>query len=128
MVQVPPLHELRIELEKGESCSIKLLGGTAEIFGFELSPGFENPLAEECKAAIFTWTGCDLEISVLQDAELSREWWSSRSQGGAQVQQALRQSLYHDDRLALTLAVVLSVRVAVGLTEHCWHTVTLRKT
>jgi polyribonucleotide 5'-hydroxyl-kinase len=64
VVQVPPLHELRIELEKGESCSIKLLGGTAEIFGFELSPGFENPLAEECKAAIFTWTGCDLEISL----------------------------------------------------------------
>lgn len=64
VVQVPPLHELRIELEKGESCSIKLLGGTAEIFGFELLPGFENPLAEECKAAIFTWTGCDLEISL----------------------------------------------------------------
>lgn len=65
VIQVPPLHEFRIELEKGESCSIKLLGGTAEIFGFELLPGFENPLAEECKAAVFTWTGCDLEISLM---------------------------------------------------------------
>ena len=84
VVQVPPLHELRIELEKGESCSIKLLGGTAEIFGFELSPGFENPLAEECKAAIFTWTGCDLEISrrcsnINTAIELAVEHcWSSR--------------------------------------------------
>lgn len=69
IVQVPPLHELRIELERGEACSVKLVAGTAEIFGFELVPGFENPLAEECKAAIFTWTGCDLEISCPYTAQ-----------------------------------------------------------
>ena len=61
---IPPLHELRLELEQGESCSVRLIGGNAEMFGFELLPGQENPLGEEVKAAVFSWTGAEVEMSL----------------------------------------------------------------
>ena len=62
-VNIPPLHELRLELEKNEVCSVKLLNGSAEIFGFELLQNVENPLGEEVKAAVFSWTGAEVEMS-----------------------------------------------------------------
>lgn len=64
-VVVQPLQELRIELEAGEAVSVKLLNGSAEIFGHELAQGLDWPLTDEVRAAIFTWTGCELEISRL---------------------------------------------------------------
>ena len=63
-VTIPPLHELRLELELGESCSVRLVGGNAEMFGFELLPGQDNPLGSEVKAAVFSWTGAEVEMSL----------------------------------------------------------------
>lgn len=73
-VVVQPLQELRIELEADEGVSVRLLNGTAEIFGHELASGLEWPLTNECRAAVFTWTGCEIEMSgqlifVIQHAE-----------------------------------------------------------
>jgi hypothetical protein len=59
------LHEYRFELEKGESISIRLNGGSAEIFGFELSVGVDYPFGNECRAAVFTFHGAQIEIGVL---------------------------------------------------------------
>jgi polyribonucleotide 5'-hydroxyl-kinase len=64
-VNIPPLHELRFELEKGEACSIKLVNGSAEIFGFDLLPYIEHPLGDEVRAAVFSWTGAEVEMSLL---------------------------------------------------------------
>ena len=62
-VIIQPLTEYRIELENHEAVAIRLLNGAAEIFGFELAEGIDYPLAEEVKAAVFTWTGCEIEMS-----------------------------------------------------------------
>lgn len=59
-VVIQPLHELRIELEKHEAVSIKLLNGTAEIFGHELTPNVEWPLGEEVRVAVYSWTGAEV--------------------------------------------------------------------
>ena len=62
-VVIQPLTEYRIELEKHEAIAVRLLNGAAEIFGYELAEGIEYPLAEEVRAAVFTWTGCEIEMS-----------------------------------------------------------------
>lgn len=59
-----PLHEYRFELEPTESVSIRLIDGTAEIFGFELATGQAYPFGDEARAAIFSWHGANLEISL----------------------------------------------------------------
>jgi polyribonucleotide 5'-hydroxyl-kinase len=51
-----------LKLEKKIPC--QLTKGRAEIFGFELAEGKVYLFAFECKAAIYTWQGCVLEISV----------------------------------------------------------------
>jgi len=66
-VVIQPLHEFRIELEKGEAVSIKLLNGTAEIYGHELTPNLEWPLGEEVKVAVYSWTGAEV-VSLSSDS------------------------------------------------------------
>jgi hypothetical protein len=63
-VVIQPLTEYRIELEKGEGVAIRLLNGAAEIFGYELAPGIDYPFTDEVRAAVFTWTGCEIEMSL----------------------------------------------------------------
>ncbi|KAI0950043.1 Cleavage polyadenylation factor subunit clp1 [Taiwanofungus camphoratus] len=58
-----PDTEYRFELDPGTSLAIKLLNGHAEIFGAELAEGNTYLFALECKAAIYTWQGCTIEIS-----------------------------------------------------------------
>ena len=41
----------------------QLVQGQAEIFGFELAEGKQHLFGFECKAAIFTWKGCVIEMS-----------------------------------------------------------------
>jgi polyribonucleotide 5'-hydroxyl-kinase len=41
----------------------QLVHGQAEIFGAELAEGKPYLFGSECKAAIFTWQGCTIEIS-----------------------------------------------------------------
>ena len=42
----------------------QLVRGQAEIFGAELTDGKTYLFYEECKAAVFTWVGCTIEIGV----------------------------------------------------------------
>ena len=76
-----PESEYRFELDAGTSLAIKvsfhqlqwgslsspesqLLDGHAEIFGFELVEGKTYLFGFECKAAVFTWQGCAIEMSL----------------------------------------------------------------
>ena len=43
---------------------LQLIKGRAEIFGFELVEGKVYLFAFECKAAVYTWQGCVLEMSI----------------------------------------------------------------
>jgi polyribonucleotide 5'-hydroxyl-kinase len=76
-----PETEYRFELDPGSSLAIKvcpcivldgrytslsrmqLLRGQAEVFGAELAEGNVYLFGFECKAAVFTWVGCTLEMS-----------------------------------------------------------------
>ncbi|KAH7910636.1 Pre-mRNA cleavage complex II protein Clp1-domain-containing protein [Hygrophoropsis aurantiaca] len=55
--------EYRFELDPGASLAIKLVHGQAEVFGAELAEGKSYLFGSECKAAIFTWQGCTLQIT-----------------------------------------------------------------
>ncbi|KAG8760525.1 Cleavage polyadenylation factor subunit clp1 [Ceratobasidium sp. 428] len=58
-----PQSEYRFELEPNTSLAVRLTSGNAEVFGAELAPGRLYLFGGECKAAVFTWYGCTLEIS-----------------------------------------------------------------
>ncbi|KAI8982833.1 Pre-mRNA cleavage complex II protein Clp1-domain-containing protein [Trametes punicea] len=58
-----PESEYRFELDPGTSLAIKLVDGNAEIFGAELAEGKAYIFGQECKAAVFTWQGCTIEMS-----------------------------------------------------------------
>ncbi|KAF8891289.1 Pre-mRNA cleavage complex II protein Clp1-domain-containing protein [Infundibulicybe gibba] len=58
-----PETEYRFELDPGTSLAIKLLRGHAEVFGAELAEGKPYLFGSECKAAIFTWQGCTIEVT-----------------------------------------------------------------
>ncbi|KAI8452156.1 Pre-mRNA cleavage complex II protein Clp1-domain-containing protein [Phakopsora pachyrhizi] len=56
------LQEYRFELDRDERISIRLLRGTAEIEGLELSSNQTYQLGDELRSSIFSWHGCDLEV------------------------------------------------------------------
>ncbi|KAI0636507.1 hypothetical protein C8Q77DRAFT_1093114 [Trametes polyzona] len=58
-----PESEYRFELDPGTSLAIKLVNGYAEIFGAELAEGKTYLFGQECKAAVFTWQGCTIEVT-----------------------------------------------------------------
>jgi len=75
--------EYRFELDPGTSLAIKvrqrrlsvllqglnflqLVQGQAEVFGTELAKAKQYLFGSECKASVFTWQGCVLEISFIQ--------------------------------------------------------------
>jgi polyribonucleotide 5'-hydroxyl-kinase len=55
--------ELRFEVDPTELVVMKLLSGTAELFGSELPRGVDVVFQQGGSGAIFTWHGCDLEVS-----------------------------------------------------------------
>ena len=75
-----PESEYRFELDPDQSVAIKvrpllptthyyspgaqLVKGQAEIFGFELAEGKPYLFGFECKATLFTWRGCTIEMSA----------------------------------------------------------------
>ncbi|EGG05280.1 uncharacterized protein MELLADRAFT_88142 [Melampsora larici-populina 98AG31] len=67
------LHEYRFELDPAESISIRLVQGTAELFGFELAVGHDYPFGDEARAAIFSWHGADLEMSKVSTEYIAEE-------------------------------------------------------
>ncbi|KAG5653694.1 Cleavage polyadenylation factor subunit clp1 [Sphagnurus paluster] len=58
-----PETEYRFELDPDTSLAIKLVRGYAEIFGAELAEGKQYLFGSECKAAVFTWQGCTIQMS-----------------------------------------------------------------
>ncbi|KAH7889600.1 Pre-mRNA cleavage complex II protein Clp1-domain-containing protein [Phlebopus sp. FC_14] len=65
--------EYRFELDPGTSLAIKLIQGHAEVFGAELAEGQTYLFGSECKAAVFTWQGCTLQISRPSTEYISEE-------------------------------------------------------
>lgn len=64
-ITLEALQEWRFELDKQEAITVKLSSGTAECFGLELAHQVEYPFGDEARAAIFSWRGCELEMSLL---------------------------------------------------------------
>lgn len=58
-----PETEYRFELDPGTSLAIKVVRGHAEVFGAELAEGKPYIFGSECKAAIFSWKGCTIEVT-----------------------------------------------------------------
>ncbi|KAI9446249.1 hypothetical protein H4582DRAFT_1904620 [Lactarius indigo] len=65
--------EYRFELDPGSSLAIRLLGGFAEVFGAELAEGKYYLFGHECKAAVFTWQGCTIEMRTPSTEYVSDE-------------------------------------------------------
>ncbi|KAH9833021.1 Pre-mRNA cleavage complex II protein Clp1-domain-containing protein [Rhodofomes roseus] len=61
--------EYRFELDPGTTVAIKLAHGQAEIFGAELAEGSVYLFGFECKAAVYTWQGCTIEVIGLPSTE-----------------------------------------------------------
>ncbi|EKM55104.1 uncharacterized protein PHACADRAFT_120096 [Phanerochaete carnosa HHB-10118-sp] len=68
-----PESEYRFELEQRTSLAIKLIQGHAEIFGAELVDGKTYIFYGECKAAVFTWQGCTIQICQPSTDYISEE-------------------------------------------------------
>ncbi|KAI9827179.1 MAG: Cleavage polyadenylation factor subunit clp1 [Thelocarpon impressellum] len=77
-VAAPTVHELqrgsewRFEVAFGSSVEVKILTGTAEIFGTELAPNQAYSFTGT-KAAVYTWHGCRLEVTGQCQVEYTAE-------------------------------------------------------
>ncbi|KAK2744237.1 Cleavage polyadenylation factor subunit clp1 [Onygenales sp. PD_40] len=60
---LPKGSEWRFEVAFGHTVRVKLLAGTAELFGTELASS-QTYTFSGTKAAIYTWHGCTLEVSA----------------------------------------------------------------
>lgn len=60
-ISLGPDHEFRFEVDFNTRAIVKLIQGTAEIFGTELAVGVEYSFTGR-KAAVYTWHGCTLEV------------------------------------------------------------------
>ncbi|KAF1347786.1 Pre-mRNA cleavage complex II protein Clp1-domain-containing protein [Delphinella strobiligena] len=67
--ELSPRSELRFEVGWGRQYSIRLLRGTAELFGTELAPSNTHAFGGGTKAAVFTWHGCVLEVQGEAESE-----------------------------------------------------------
>ncbi|KAF7322484.1 mRNA cleavage and polyadenylation factor CLP1 [Mycena chlorophos] len=68
-----PETEYRFELDPDASLAIKLVHGNAEVFGAELAANRPYLFGQECKAAIYTWQGCTIEMSHPSTEYVSEE-------------------------------------------------------
>ncbi|KAJ5893591.1 Pre-mRNA cleavage complex II Clp1 [Penicillium taxi] len=62
-ITLSPGSEWRFEVAFGHQIRVKLLNGTAELFGTELAES-QTYTFTGTKAAIYSWYGCDLEITA----------------------------------------------------------------
>jgi polyribonucleotide 5'-hydroxyl-kinase len=58
--------------------TFQLVHGEAEVFGAELAEGKPYLFGSECKAAIFTWQGCTIEMSRFRDFVLAYSYHCPR--------------------------------------------------
>uniref|UniRef100_A0A7S4HRL3 Protein CLP1 homolog n=1 Tax=Odontella aurita TaxID=265563 RepID=A0A7S4HRL3_9STRA len=61
---LPAESELRLEIPHGQSATLRLVTGSAEIFGAELAEGrpYELGFPGGAKVAVFTWHGCSVDV------------------------------------------------------------------
>lgn len=71
--KLEPETEYRFELDPDTTLAIKLLQGHAEIFGAELGQGVSYLFGLECKAAVYTWQGCTLQVTGRPSTEYVSE-------------------------------------------------------
>ncbi|KIL69980.1 hypothetical protein M378DRAFT_118800 [Amanita muscaria Koide BX008] len=71
--KLEPESEYRFEMDPGTTLAIKLIVGHAEIFGFELVEGKWYLFGYECKAAVYTWQGCTIEVAGQPSTEYVSE-------------------------------------------------------
>ena len=78
--ELSPRTEWRFEVNFQQRYSIRVISGYAELFGVELVPN-QTYSFSGCKGALFTWQGCQLEISgeaeseyAGQETEYATEW------------------------------------------------------
>ncbi|KAH7116065.1 Pre-mRNA cleavage complex II protein Clp1-domain-containing protein [Dendryphion nanum] len=64
--------ELRFEVSFSQTLTVKLVTGTAELFGTELGPSSTYTF-RGTKAAIYTWHGCKIELTGEVDSEYVAE-------------------------------------------------------
>lgn len=76
-VTLPARREYIFELEQAEAISIKLVEGAAEVFGYELAQGVDHGFSDECRAAIFSWNGAEIEIGLWSLALVDSFYYSS---------------------------------------------------
>ncbi|KAF2010081.1 Clp1-domain-containing protein, partial [Aaosphaeria arxii CBS 175.79] len=69
---LPANTEYRFEVAFNRTLSIKLVTGTAELFGTELAPSSAYTFTGT-KAAIYTWHGCKLEVTGEVESEYIAE-------------------------------------------------------
>ncbi|KAJ5782917.1 Pre-mRNA cleavage complex II Clp1 [Penicillium paradoxum] len=63
-ITLAPCSEWRFEVAFGHIIKVKLLNGTAELFGTELAES-QSYTFTGTKAAIYTWHGCALEVTAV---------------------------------------------------------------
>jgi polyribonucleotide 5'-hydroxyl-kinase len=66
--ELPARSELRFEVAFAKSYRIRLVRGTAELFGSELAPSTTYTFSGT-KGAVFTWHGCTLELQGEVESE-----------------------------------------------------------
>ncbi|OGE58227.1 hypothetical protein PENARI_c001G08228 [Penicillium arizonense] len=71
-ITLNPNCEWRFEVAFGHIIKVKLLHGTAELFGTELAES-QTYTFSGTKAAIFTWHGCTLEVSAAETASTTSD-------------------------------------------------------
>ncbi|QPG73729.1 hypothetical protein FOA43_001042 [Brettanomyces nanus] len=60
-VEVLPFQEWRFEINSNDKLKLRLLKGTAEIFGTEVSPNIDLTLQGSLKSSISTFSGCTIK-------------------------------------------------------------------
>lgn len=71
---LPAGSEYRFEVSFSQRLTVKLVSGSAELFGTELAPSSKDPYTfSGTKAAIYTWHGCKLELEGEVESEYVAE-------------------------------------------------------
>ncbi|KAJ4808661.1 hypothetical protein LUZ62_021227 [Rhynchospora pubera] len=65
--------ELRVEVGPDAPLRVRLVAGTAEIYGSELPPDIWLPVPPRSKIAIFTWHGATIELDGFSEAEYTAD-------------------------------------------------------
>ncbi|KAF7084364.1 hypothetical protein CFC21_088006 [Triticum aestivum] len=71
--KLDPQSELRVEVLPDATLRVRLVSGTAEIFGTELPPEGWLTIPPRSKIAIFTWHGATVELDGVSESEYTSD-------------------------------------------------------